>query len=50
MSIIAQKRVGFGGFSAYSLLSALIEADHNYRARRHLARLDKTQLLDMGIK
>jgi hypothetical protein len=49
MTTLAKKYVGFGGFRPVSMISALLQADQAYRSKRHLARLDKTHLVDMGL-
>lgn len=49
MTTLAQKYVGFGGFRAVSLISAILHADQAYRSRRHLARLHQAHLTDMGL-
>lgn len=49
MTTLTQKYVGFGGFRAFSLITALLQADQAYRSKRHLARLSQAHLTDMGM-
>ncbi len=49
MSTLVQKYVGFGGFRAFSLITALLNADQAYRSKRRLARLHPAHLADMGL-
>ena len=49
MTTLVKKYVGFGGFRASSLISALVKADQAYRNKRHLARLDTEHLADVGL-